>query len=183
MAKAKGVRREILISEEITNESVQKVIEKILDINHSDKQLEEDYGDKYDRKPIMLFINSFGGSCYDGLALVDTILLSKTPVWTVAIGSAMSMGLWIFMSGERRFVGRNATLMYHEAGYGVWGKIEEHKTELPEMERLQSLYDNIIKSNTKVTQSMLDDYKTRKAEWYIAPCDAVELGFADQLWK
>ena len=179
MAKAKGVRRDILISKDITNESVQEVIDKIMGINYSDDQIEDDYGEKYEREPIKLFINSFGGSCYDGLALVDTILYSKTPVYTITLGSAMSMGLWIFMVGHKRFIGKNSTLMYHEVGYGVWDKLEEHKMVMPEMERLQAMYDDVVTSNTKVMQSQLTDYKTRKADWYISSEDAIKLGFAE----
>lgn len=137
----------------------------------------------YEIKPIRLFINSFGGSVYDGLALVDVIQQSDTPVHTISIGSSMSMGLWIFMYGEKRFVGENATLMYHEIATFVWDKLENLKLEVIECERLQAMIDSKIVASTKVTQDTLDDYRTRKAEWYISSEKAIELGFAEKYTK
>lgn len=180
MAKAKGVRRDILISKSITDECVQEVIEKIMNINYSDSQLEEDYGDKYEREPIRLFINSFGGSVYDGMALVDTMLYSKTPVHTISLGSSMSIGLDIFMAGHKRFISQNTTLMYHEIGGRVYGQLEGMKLSLEEYERLGKIGDSFITSKTKVTQEMLDDYKKRKAEWYISSEEAIRLGFGEK---
>ena len=96
---------------------------------HTEYEKEQDYKD-WERKPIKLFINSFGGSCYDGLALVDVIKQSKTPVHTISIGSSMSMGLWIYLAGHKRYIGENATLMFHDVTTWVWDKTETLKQEL-----------------------------------------------------
>lgn len=179
MGVPKASYREILISDYITKESVKDVIKEIMKINSEDKKNIEEYGDKYEVEPIKLFINSFGGSVYDGLALVDTINKSETPVHTITIGSAMSMGLWIFMSGHKRFVGGNATLMYHEVAGYCWDKLESMKLKVEELERIQIKLDFIVVSKTKATQEQLDDYRNRKAEWYISSGDAISLGFGE----
>lgn len=77
MSKPQEKYRKLLLSEEINAASVKAIIEKIMEINEDDDTKELDYRD-WERKPIKLFINSFGGSVYDGLSLVDVIKQSKT---------------------------------------------------------------------------------------------------------
>ena len=121
--------RNILISEEINSSSVKVVINRIMDINYDDDLKEQDYKN-WVREPIMLFINSNGGNAYDAFALADIIKTSKTPVYTIAIGWCMSGGLLIFMAGKKRFVGENATLMFHDVASWVNDKTEGIKQEL-----------------------------------------------------
>ena len=182
MAKPEATYRKILLSENINSISVKDVITKIMEINNDDDLKEKDYKD-WERKPIKLFINSFGGSVYDGLALFDTIKQSKTPVHTISIGSSMSMGLWIYLAGHKRFVGENATLMFHDISTVVWDKTEGIKQEVKEMERLQAMLSQHITSTSLIKQETLDDYITRKAEWYIPSDEAIKLKLADGYYK
>ena len=174
--------RNILISEEIDSNSVKVAINKIMDINYDDDLKEQDYKN-WVREPIMLFINSNGGNAYDSFALADIIKTSKTPVYTVAIGWCMSGGLLIFMAGKKRFVGENATLMFHDVSGWVNDKTEGIKQELEESKRLSKMYCNIITDNSLVKQDTLDDYITRKAEWYISAKEAIDLEIAHEYYK
>lgn len=182
MSIPKEKERNILLSEDITASSVKGIIEKIIDINNDDDEKEEDYKN-WERKPIKLFINSFGGSCYDGLALIDIIKQSKTPVYTISIGSSMSMGLWIYLAGHKRYVGEHATLMWHDVTTWVWDKTEGLKQELNEALRLSKMYCNEMVSTSMVKQETLDDYINRKAEWYIPADEAIRLKLADGYYK
>lgn len=182
MAKPEVKYRKILLSENISSSSVKDVIKEIMDINYDDDLKEVDYKD-WERKPIKLFINSFGGSVYDGLALVDTIKQSKTPIHTISIGSSMSMGFWIYLAGHKRFIGENATLMFHDISTVVWDKTEGIKQEVKEMERLQAMLSQFVISTSMVKEETLDDYITRKAEWYIPADEAIKLKLADGYYK
>jgi ATP-dependent Clp protease protease subunit len=182
MSIPKEKERNILLSEDITASSVKGIIEKIIDINSDDDEKEE-YYKNWERKPIKLFINSFGGSCYDGLALIDIIKQSKTPVHTISIGSSMSMGLWIYLAGHKRYVGEHATLMWHDVTTWVWDKTEGIKQELNEALRLSKMYCNEMVSTSMVKQETLDDYINRKAEWYIPADEAIRLKLADGYYK
>lgn len=174
--------RNVLISEDIDGGSVKTAINKIMDINYDDDLKEQDYKD-WIREPIMLFINSGGGSAYDSFALADIIKTSKTPVYTVAIGWCMSGGLLIYMAGKKRFVGENATLMFHDVAGWVHDKTEGIKQELEESKRLSKMYCNMITKNSLVKQETLDDYITRKAEWYISAEEAIDLKIANEYYK
>jgi ATP-dependent Clp protease protease subunit len=182
MSIPKEKERNILLSEDITASSVKGIIEKIIDINNDDDEKEEDYKN-WERKPIKLFINSFGGSCYDGLALIDIIKQSKTPVHTISIGSSMSMGLWIYLAGHKRYVGEHTTLMWHDVTTWAWDKTEGLKQELNEALRLSKMYCNEMVSTSMVKQETLDDYINRKAEWYIPADEAIKLRLSDGYYK
>lgn len=173
--------RDIVLSNDITGNSVKDTIKEIIDINHYDDEKALDYGG-WDRKPIQLFINSFGGSVYDGLALIDIMKQSKAPVHTVCVGSCMSMGFWVWLSGAKRLIGENATLMYHDISIWAWDKLEGVKQEVKEAERLQKMHINAITSTSSVTKDILQDYITRKAEWYIPPEEALRLKLADDFY-
>lgn len=174
--------RSILLSEDITSMSVKGIIERIMDINNDDDEKEEDYKN-WERKPVKLFINSFGGSCYDGLALIDIIKQNKTPVYTISIGSSMSMGLWIYLAGHKRYVGAHTTLMWHDITSWACDKTEGLKQELNECLRLSKMYCNEMVSTSMVKQETLDDYINRKAEWYIPADEAIKLKLADGYYK
>ena len=131
-------KRDLLLSDDISQSAVTGVIKNIFKINSDDDEKEEIYKN-WKREPIRLFINSYGGSVYDGLALINIIKNSKTPVHTVCIGSCMSMALWIWLSGEKGLVGESATLMSHDISSFTYGKTEGIKQELNEMIRLQEM--------------------------------------------
>ena len=95
----------------------------------------------------------------------------------------MSMGLWIYLAGHKRFIGKNSTLMYHDVTKFVQDKLEGLDQELNEGRRLSKMYCDIITSKSSVKQEILDDYIERKAEWYIPAARAIELGLADGYYE
>jgi ATP-dependent Clp protease, protease subunit len=180
MGNIKIITKELFIGEYINQESVGKTIEKITEINLEDDEIRRLYGDKCKIKPISLFINSYGGSVYDGFALINALLNSTTPVNTICIGSAMSMAFIIFLCGKVKIMGQYSTLMYHECSQFVWDKLEGVKLKIEEAGRLQAMMDHIVISNSKITQDELNDIKKRKAEWYIDIIEANRLGLMDR---
>ncbi len=85
----------------------------ISQLNYEDDEKEEKEKN-FKRDPIRIYFNSFGGSVYDMWLLVDTILASKTPVYTYCTGYAMSAAFMIFIAGHKRYMSLHATLMYHQ---------------------------------------------------------------------
>ena len=175
-------KRDLLLSDRISQGTVKDIIKDIFEINFDDDEKEEIYKD-WERKPIQLFINSYGGSVYDGLALIDVIKRSKTPVHTVCIGSCMSMALWVWLSGAKRFVGESATLMFHDVSLFAYDKTEGIKQELNEMIRLQEMLVSEIVEKSMIKEETLRDYISRKAEWYIPATEAITLKLADKYYK
>ena len=156
-------KRDLLLSECISPKAVAAVVKDIFDINRDDDKKEELYKNR-ERKPIRLFINSYGGNVYDGLALVDIIRRSKTPVHTVCSGSCMSMALWVWLFGARRFIGEAATLMFHDISLFALDKTEGIKQELKEMIRIQEMPVAEITGSSLLKEETLRDYISRKSE-------------------
>jgi ATP-dependent Clp protease protease subunit len=158
--------RNIVLSSDIDSTTVGDIIEIIMDINTFDDELEESL-QNYQREPIKLVVNSFGGSVYDGFALIAAIEHSKTPIHGYCYGSAMSMGFIIYIATHVRFAHKTSTLMYHEISDSFWGNITETKQNLKECERIQKVYDDYILSRTKIPVQKMNEYKDRKEDWYM----------------
>ena len=182
MENKEAKKRDLLISDDISQSSIKGIIQDIFEINTDDDEKEETYKG-WKRAPIRLFMNSYGGSVYDGLALVDIIKHSKTPVHTICVGSCMSMALWIWLSGEKRLIGENGTLMFHDISTFSFGKTEEIKQDLNESIRLQKALVDVIINRSLVKEEVLKDYISRKAEWFISAKEAIDLRLADGYYK
>ena len=75
-------------------------------------------------EPIDIYVNSYGGYCYDGLALYDFLrACSYTTIKTHATGKIMSMGLVIYLAGDERYASPRASFMAHSVSGGTWGKL------------------------------------------------------------
>ena len=180
--KPQPMYRKLLLSDEITSSSVEKIINMIFSINYDDDQKEDEYRD-WVREPIMLFINTNGGNAYDAFALGDVIRTSKTPIYTVALGWCMSAGLLIYLFGHKRFMGKYGTLMYHDIATSAFGKSEYVKQELSEMKRLATIMNRLIVDTSSIKMKMLEDYINRKAEWYIDAETALNLALCDGYYE
>jgi ATP-dependent Clp protease protease subunit len=179
MGKPKS--RITVLSEDVSQDVAEKLLRSILEINEKDRRiLEED--EDYEPEPIQLIINSFGGSVYDGLAIVGAIESSKTPVHTICYGSAMSMALYILAAGHLRKMSKFATLMYHEIGTTVAGKISSISNELGECTRLEDVCDKILIENSYVKRKDLKKIKCSGGEWYISADEALRLGIVDEIF-
>ena len=95
----------------------------------------------------------------------------------------MSMALWVWLSGAKRFVGESATLMFHDVSLFAYDKTEGIKQELNEMIRLQEMLVSEIVGKSMIKEETLQDYISRKAEWYIPATEAIPLKLADKYYK
>lgn len=172
--------RVLMLGDYVDSGSVGGLIKQIVQFNMYDDYMETQQKG-YERQAIIMIVNSFGGSVYDGFGLVGAIELSSTPVITVCIGSAMSMGFAVFISGHQRLVYEYSSLMYHEIWSGGFGKLTEQKIAMEEMERLQLQYDMLVLSKTKISETRLNEVRKNKDDWFMDATEAVKYGVADLL--
>lgn len=170
--------RIIYLNEDISAYTIANIVPLIHKINKDD---EKEGIEPSLRVPIQLHITTAGGSAYDGWNIVSVIENSKTPVHTYVEGYAMSMGLPIFLSGHKRFMGKYASLLYHELRGGANGTRQEVKRLDREYDRLQKMYDDYIVSKTTVTHETLEDHQERVSDWYISPEEAEKYHMFDKL--
>lgn len=160
-------KRRIFLDEEVDEASMGWLIRSIMEMVDEDPE-----------KPIDLYVNSFGGSVYDGLALYDILEGLECQVNTHCLGSAMSMGLILFLAGDSRYGFPRATFMAHSLSAGVWGKVEEMAIDLKESKRLNDILLGILAAKTKKTKKWWSD-KIKHDDFYIDPKLSAKLGITN----
>ena len=133
--------------------------------------------------PISMYINSGGGSVYDGLAVYDVMQYIKCPVHTYVTGMAASMGSFIAQAGEpgHRYLMPRAITMIHQPSSGTRGKISDMEIDLQESLRIKKeMTELYVKHNSAgVTYEKFAELMDRD-KWLTSPM-ALELGLADHI--
>jgi ATP-dependent Clp protease protease subunit len=136
-------------------------------------------------KPIWLYINSPGGSVTDGLMLADVLTYVKSPICTVIMGQAASMGLvlgsmkYTHKPASRRYILPNARMMAHQVSSGTKGLITDQMIALKEAEKLNEKLMNILAENTG--KSVKQIKKDADRDFWLSAQEAVEYGFVDEI--
>lgn len=103
-----------------------------------------------DKEEIKFYINSLGGTVYDGLAIYDTMKFVKCDVRTIGIGVQASTGAFLLSSGTKgkRLILPHSTVMIHQPSMGTRGKVTDMEIDLKEGLRLKRLINEILAQNT-----------------------------------
>tara|TARA_X000000950_G_scaffold252622_1_gene314898 strand:+ start:63 stop:695 length:633 start_codon:yes stop_codon:yes gene_type:complete len=133
----------------------------------------------YEPPPIMLHINSYGGSVFAGLSAVDYIKNSKIPVHTVIDGCAASAATLMSCVAERRYMHKNACMLVHQLSGMMWGKFQEMQDDMENSEMLMKKIKNIYKEHTKIPKKEMDNILKHDIWWEAEKC--LEYGLVDEL--
>lgn len=133
--------------------------------------------------PISMYVNSPGGSVYDGLAVYDVMQYIKCPVHTYVTGMAASMGSFIAQAGEpgHRYLMPRAITMIHQPSSGTRGKVSDMEIDFRESLRIKEEMTQLyVKHNSKGTtyQQFVDLLDRDK---WLTATQAIELGLADHI--
>ncbi|MCX7610344.1 MAG: ATP-dependent Clp protease proteolytic subunit [Ignavibacterium sp.] len=172
--------RKLFLFEIVDNKSVENIIKEIILINAYDDEQEKNIVN-YERQPIELYINSVGGSAYDGFGLISVMQTSKTPIHTIVIGYAMSMAFGICVAGHKRYAHKYSRFMYHQVRGYIYGSLKDIEIDVDEYKTYQEHYDNLILENTFIQKEKLEDVKNRNIDWYISAQDALKLKIIDEI--
>ena len=132
------------------------------------------YLDSLNNNEITMYINSVGGWVYDGLGIIDVMRRIKSPIKTVCVGKAMSMAAVILMSGTIRQATKYSTIMLHEISGGNYGTFSDVKIAYEEMERLNSVLQDIIKERSTISDNVTRDL-------YLTAEEAKKLNIIDEI--
>lgn len=154
----------------------------ISQLNYEDDE-KEGKEKNYKRDPIKIYFNSFGGSVYDMWLLVDTILASKTPVYTYCTGYAMSAAFMIFIAGHKRYMSPHATLMYHQIYCWRSGKYQDLVDDREQMDRLNEMMESYVIERTGLKKEDLKNIREKKKDTYFSAKEAKELKIIDSIIK
>lgn len=133
--------------------------------------------------PINMYINSPGGSVYDGLGVYDVMQYIKSPVHTYVTGMAASMGSFIAQAGEpgHRYVLPRAITMIHQPSSGTRGKVSDMEIDLQESLRVKKEMTGLyVKHNSRGLSYQRFEELMDRDKWLTAPM-ALDYGLADQI--
>ncbi|MGO4713535.1 ATP-dependent Clp protease proteolytic subunit [Bradyrhizobium sp. 2TAF24] len=132
-------------------------------------------------KPINLYINSYGGVITSGLAMYDTMQFIKSPVHTLCMGTARSMGSFLLMAGEpgHRTALPNASLHVHQPLGGFQGQASDiliHAEEIRQTKhRITRLYaEHCGRSYEEVERTLDRDH-------FMSADEALAFGLIDRV--
>lgn len=165
-------QRKLYINDEIDEDLFNDITYHILRFNTEDKGKEI-----LDRQPILLYCTSNGGNVGDGFGLIDIVLNSKTPIYTINLAYSYSMGLLIFLSGHKRFATQNATFLLHDGQNYMYNSSAKLKDAMKFEDQREKKIKDYVLSRSKITSEEYD--KNYRVELYMYSEEAKEKGFCD----
>lgn len=141
--------RVVFLGDEVNSATANIVVAQLLHLAFEDP-----------KKDIKLYINSPGGSVYDGLAIIDTMNYIEPDVQTIGIGLQASMGAMLLSAGSKgkRYVLPNSRIMIHQPSSGTQGKITDQEIALKEGIYLkQKLAEMLAKNTGKDVKQVIKD--------------------------
>lgn len=162
--------RIIFLGEEVNSHTANLVVAQLLFLAHQD-----------DKRDIKLYINSPGGSVYDGLAIIDTIDYIKPDVETIGIGLQASMGAMLLSAGTKgkRFALPNSRIMIHQPSSGTQGKITDQEIALKEGVYLKKRLAEIFAKNTGKDLKQVE--KDMDRDNWMSATEALKYGIIDKV--
>lgn len=164
--------RVIFLGEDVNAHTANIVVAQLLHLAYEDP-----------KKDIKLYINSPGGSVYDGLAIIDTMNYIEPDVQTIGIGLQASMGAMLLGNGAKgkRFALPNARVMIHQPSSGTEGKITDQEIMLKEGIYLKKRLIEIMARNTGQKPEKVEKDMDRD-NWMSAE-EALDYGLIDEVVK
>jgi ATP-dependent Clp protease protease subunit len=132
-------------------------------------------------KEIMLYINSPGGVVYSGLAIYDTMQHLRSPVSTMCVGMAASMGAVLLAAGQkgRRLALPNARIMIHQPHGGARGQATDIEIQAREVRHLKDALVEIVANACGKPKDVV--VKDMDRDNYMSASAAKEYGLVDEI--
>ena len=132
-------------------------------------------------KDIAFYINSPGGVVSAGLAIYDTMQFIRSPVSTVCIGQAASMGSLLLCAGAKgkRFALPNARVMVHQPSGGAQGQAADIEIQAREILYTRQRLNEIYVRHTGQTLEAIQEKLERDS--YMSADESREFGIVDEV--
>ncbi|MPZ40362.1 MAG: ATP-dependent Clp protease proteolytic subunit [Rhizobiales bacterium] len=133
------------------------------------------------KKEIAMYINSPGGVVTSGLAIYDTMQFIRSPISTLCVGQAASMGSLLLAAGHKdmRFALPNARIMLHQPSGGFQGQATDIMVHAQEILNIKKRLNDIYVKHTGQTLKKIEDALER--DYFLTGEMAVEWGVVDKV--
>ena len=131
--------------------------------------------------PINMYVNSPGGSVTQGMAIYDTMNYIRSPIHTIVIGQAASMGSLLAQAGDKRFITKNSRHMIHQPLGGASGQATDVEIQANELLRWKQVLTNIYVNHNSKGKTYEDLAKDMDRDYFMTAEEAVAYGLADEV--
>ena len=162
--------RIVFLGEPVTNDSANRIVAQLLFLEAEDPD-----------KDIFLYINSPGGSVYDGFGIFDTMQHVKPDVHTVCVGLAASMGAFLLCAGAKgkRSSLEHSRIMIHQPLGGARGQATDIRIQADEILFLKSRINDELAKRTGQSIDKISEDTDR--DFYMSPSEAISYGIIDNI--
>lgn len=162
--------RIVFLGEQVNAQTANLVVAQLLFLANEDP-----------KRDIKLYINSPGGSVYDGLAIIDTMNYIEPDVQAIGIGLQASMGAMLLSCGAKgkRYLLPNSRVMIHQPSSGTEGKITDQEIALKEGIEIKKRLLEIFAEQTG--KSMKQVEKDMDRDNWMSAQEAKEYGIVDEV--
>ena len=162
--------RIVFIGEEINETVANLVIAQLLFLDSEDSKAD-----------INLYINSNGGSVYDGFAILDTMNLVRCDVATYGVGLQASMAAVLLANGAKgkRFMLPHAKAMIHQPSAGTRGKVTDMEIDLRETLAVKDESIRIMAAATGQAEKKIREDMER--DFWMTAEEARKYGLIDEI--
>jgi ATP-dependent Clp protease, protease subunit len=162
--------RIVFLGTQVTAETANLIVAQLLFLEAEDPE-----------KDIFLYINSPGGSVYDGMGIYDTIRQVKPDVSTVCMGFAASMGAFLLSAGTKgkRMSLPHSRIMIHQPLGGAQGQAKDIEIQAKEILYIKERLNQALADHTSQPLSKIQEDTDR--DFYMSAQEAMEYGLIDQV--
>ena len=133
-------------------------------------------------KDTYMYINSPGGVVTAGLAIYDTMQYLSTPISTICLGQAASMGALLLCAGAKgkRYALPNSRIMIHQPLGGSQGAATDIEIQTQEILRIKRLINEILVKHTGQAMGKIE--KDTDRDFFMGADEAVKYGLIDEVF-
>jgi len=160
------------LGEPVTSDSANRIVAQLLFLEADDPD-----------KDIFLYINSPGGSVYDGLGIFDTMQHVKPDIHTVCVGLAASMGAFLLCAGakDKRSSLLHSRIMIHQPLGGARGQASDIRIQADEILFIKDKLNKELSDRTGQPIERIREDTDR--DFYMSPSEALEYGIIDNVFN
>jgi ATP-dependent Clp protease, protease subunit len=163
--------RIIFLGQEVTDNLANNIVSLMLYLDSEDNT-----------KPILLYINSPGGSVTAGMAIYDTMQYIKSDVVTICVGLAASMGAFLLSAGTpgKRLALPHSRIMIHQPLGGTGRRqATDIEIEAKEILRIKDNLNEILSARTG--QPLEKIVKDTDRDYFLSAQEAMDYGLIDRV--
>jgi len=167
---------------EVSEESVLELNLKVKKLAQELRHKHLDLGLERVKPEIRIFIRSEGGDMHSGLSAMDCLAsLKSVKIRTIADGVCASAATFILLGGRTRYMTPNSYVLIHQLNMdGQWGKFEDFKDQMGNLEQFMERFSKIYLEETNVPESKLK--RILKRDVYMDSKRCLKWGVVDVLW-